>query len=121
MEIWSFPCWGKPPTVSIVGGVGFLIVGAGVAYLLATSCSNPRQLFVRPHFSEWNYRPQDKIDFRLERDTLDPTELLCARKKAILIDVYVAARWRKGEILGGNMTWSFCPFPHSTGVLIENL
>jgi hypothetical protein len=112
----------NPLTAGIAGGVAFLVVGAGVAYLLASSsCVNPQQRFVRPFFGEWYYsRDAKTISFRLERETFIPAASYVPEPKSDSYDVYVAAR-AKGESDPWTGTYQIVsgPFKYSTGSLIE--
>jgi hypothetical protein len=115
------PILGDNPLVaSIAGGIAFLVVGAGVAYLLtSSSCTNPQQRSVRPFFSEWHYTPKaKKISFRLDRQLTAPAELFVPEKESDNYDVYVAVRAkRENDPWVGAYEVVVGPYKYSTGSL----
>jgi hypothetical protein len=114
----------NPLATSIAGGIAFLVVGVGVAYLVtSSSCTNPQQRLVRPSFGEWHYTPKArKFSFRLERDLTAPAEMFVPEKESDNYDIYVAVRAkRENDPWVGAYEIVVGPYKYSTGGLVEKL
>jgi hypothetical protein len=85
---------GQPLATAAAGGIVFVAIGAGVAYLVTShGCIDPQ--LVRARFTDWDYVPQgNALSFRFEENRVQPRNFVPAAE-AEKYYVYVGVR-RKG-------------------------
>lgn len=112
---------GQPIATAAVGGLVFVCIGAGIAYLVSSnSCVDPE--YVQSSFANWGYDPEaNVVKFRLQENRVSEKRLVRAGD-ADGYNVYVAVRAHGDQAANrGEYPIVFGPLQTSTSLIEKQL